>query len=255
MKKLLLFLLSVTLSFASSLQNLAHTLSPVEKAALLKEFSNSSKLHTTSFYELKKGWNSLIAPADGINVVETFHDASKIKYVLTYYKLGKLWAIYAPRESFNDMLFLKYLEPKVTFFVLAKKDVKIEIKSNHVSSTCASLLNDTNKYAFVTDSGIHRDYTLSHDARMLLQSRYYSHHDRGIYNDTRVTLIYPKIKSDKKKIFKYGPANPKVAIKFPKAYEGRLFYIYDYKQEKCFEGHFPSEKIPPFPILKELKTK
>lgn len=246
-------MLSVTISFATPLQNLAHTLSPIEKVALLKESSNSSKLHSTSFYQLKKGWNSLTTPIDGVNVIKTFHDASKIKYVLTYYKRGKLWAIYAPKENFNNMLFLKYLEPKVTFFVLAKEDVKIEIKSNHLNATCLALLNDTKKYDFVTDSGRNRDYTLSHDGTMLLQSRYYSHHDRGIYNDTRVTLIYSKIKSDKKKIFKYGPANPKIAIKFPKAYEGKLFYIYDYKQEKCFEGRFPSEKIPPFPILKELK--
>ncbi len=253
MKNLILFLLSCTLTFASSLQGIKYDISLDTREALLKEFSSSSKLYISNSYQLKDGWNKLVAPKDGVNVVKTFNDTSKIKYVLTYYELGKLWAIYAPNENFRDMLFLKYLEPNVTFFVLANKDTTVEIKSNHLSNACASLAKEIKKYALVTDSGRQRDYTLSSDATMLLQSRYYSHHDRGIYNDTRVTLIYPKLKSDKKKTFKYGPANPKVAIKFPKAYEGKLFYIYDYKQEKCFAGRFPSIKIPPFPTLKELK--
>ena len=254
MKKLLLFLLSVTLSFATPLQNLAHTLSPVEKAALLKEFSNSSKLHTTSFYELKKGWNSLTAPADGINVVETFHDASKIKYVLTYYKLGKLWAIYAPRESFNDMLFLKYLEKGVKFFVLAKEDIKVTIKSNSISQSCKKYADDTANYTTLTDSGIKESYTESRDNTISLQSRYYSHHTRGIYNDTRITLIYPKQKRTTKRTLKYAPAIPKMAILFAKEYEGKIFYAYDFKEKKCFKGVFPSKRIPPFPLLKEQKN-
>jgi len=254
-KKLLLLIVTVTLSFANSLQNLAETLSPTEKATLLKEFSKASdKLYTDSSYELKKGWNSFTTPKDGIDIVKTFHDASKIKYVLTYYPKGKLWAIYAPHKSFRNMLFLKYLEPHITFFILAKKDTTVEIKSNHLNGICKSINKNTKKYASVTDSGIQRDYTLSSDAKILLQSRYYSHHDRGIYNDTRVTLIYPKIESDTKKMFKYGPANPKIALKFPKAYEGKPFYVYDYKQKKCFKGYFPSERIPPFPMLRELNN-
>ncbi|SFV63042.1 hypothetical protein MNB_SM-5-791 [hydrothermal vent metagenome] len=254
MKKLLLLIVTVTLSFANSLQNLADRLSSVEKATLLKEFSNSSnKLYSGSSYKLKKGWNSFTTPKDGINVVKTFHDASKIKYILTYYPKGKLWAIYSPHKSFNDMLFLKYLEPHITFFILAKKDTIVEIKSNKVDGICKSISENRKKYASVTDSGIQRDYRLSSDAKILLQSRYYSHHDRGIYNDTRVTLIYPRIESDTKKIFKYGPANPKIALKFPKAYEGKPFYVYDFKQTKCFMGYFPSERIPPFPMLKALK--
>ncbi len=253
MKVIVLFFLLSISYFAKSLPNISETLTLREQKTLLKESSASTHLHSSSFYQLKKGWNKFTTPKDGVNVVKTFNNTSKIEYVLIYYKKGEIWAIYSPKKTFKDMLFLKYLEPNVTFFVLAKKDTKVDIKSNHLSSTCASLVNDTKKYAFVTDSGIERDYTLSADETMLLQSRYYSHHDRGIYNDTRVTLIYPKLKSDKKKMFKYGPANPKVAIKFPKAYEGTLFYIYDYKQEKCFAGRFPSIKIPPFPTLKELK--
>ena len=253
MKFLVLVFILCMSYFAKSLPNISEAFTVTEQKTLLEESSSSTSLYTTSSYQLKAGWNKLSTPKDGVNVVKTFNDISKIKYVVTYYKMGKLWAIYAPKESFHDMLFLKYLEPHVTFFVLAKKDTRIKIKSNHMSSACSALLDDTKKYGSVTDSGIEREYTQSDDAVISLQSRYYSHHDRGIYNDTRTTLIYPKIVSDKKRTMKYGPADPKVAMKFPKAYEGKLFYIYDYKQEKCFEGRFPSLKIPPFPVLKELK--
>jgi len=253
MKSFILLLMIFTLGFASSLQNLAHTFSQDEKVALLKEFSNPLKLHIGSSYQLKEGWNKLLTPQDGVNVVKTFHDTSKIKYVVTYYKTGKLWAIYAQNESFNDMLFLKYLEPNVTFFVLAKKDSFVEIESNHLNSPCQALVDDVQHYGFLTDSGISREYTLSDDKKISLQSRYYSHHDRGIYNDTRVTLIYPKLKSDRKRGFKYGPAIPKIAVKFTKAYEGKQFYVYDYKDKKCYKGVFPSLKIPPFPVLEVLR--
>jgi len=253
MKKLVLFFLSTLVAFASSLQELPETFSQTVKEKLLKEFERSSKLHSSKNYNLHKGWNRLITPKNGVNVPKTFNDTSKIKYVVTYYETGKLWAIYAPSESFNNMLFLKYLEPHITFFVLAKKATEVNIESNHINSSCEIFINDKKNYGSVTDSGISRTYSVSSDKIMALQSRYYSHHDRGIYNDTRVTLIYPKYKSDKKRTFKYGPAIPKIAIRFPKAYEGKSFYVYDYKLQKCYQGLFPSLKIPPFPVMKEIK--
>ncbi len=253
MRKIILILVSSVLALASSLQELKHTFSTTEKRFLHKKISTSSKLYKSDSYQLQKGWNLLTTPKDGINIVKTFNDISKIKYVVTYYNIGKLWAIYSPNETFSNMLFLKYLEPNVTFFVLAKKKTSITIKSNVMNKACKVFADDIQKYETLIDSGIGNKFTMSKSKIMALQSRYYSHHDRGIYNDTRVELIYPKISSDTEKIMKYGPAIPKVAIKFPKAYEGSLFYLYDFKDEKCFYGHFPSPKIPPFPVLKELK--
>ncbi|MDF1883166.1 hypothetical protein JHD49_04370 [Sulfurimonas sp. SAG-AH-194-C21] len=253
MKKIIFFLLSFSLSFASSLQNLADTFSTTQRELLYKEFSPFAKLHKTSVYKLTQGWNKFTSPKDGINIIKTFHDTSKIKYVVTYYETGKLWAIYAPKETFSNMLFLKYLEPNSTFFVLAKQDSEIKIKHNTLNSTCQKFVDNKTEYSSVLDSGISRDYTVSKDGKMSLQSRYFSHHDRGIYNDTRTVLIYPKYKTTTKNSLKYGPANPKVAIIFPKVYEAKKFYIYDFKQEKCFGGIFPSIKNPPFPILKEMK--
>ncbi len=239
--------------FANTLQEVPHSFTPLEQKSLYKELSSSPSLYTLKTYNLKKGWNRLITPKDGVDVQETFKDISKITYVTTYDTKSKSWAIMSNKEATLNMLFLKYLEPNITFFVLAKKDAIIEIKSNTLNSTCKAFVDDESKYAYVMDSGIFKESTVSDDGNIALQSRYYSHHIRGIYDDTRVMLIYPKYKSDTKRGFKYGPANPKVAIKYPKVYEGKKFYLYDFKQEKCFMGIFPSMKIPPFAVLKEIK--
>jgi hypothetical protein len=36
-------------------------------------------------------------------------------------------------------------------------------------------------------------------------------------------------------------------------YEEVTFYVADYFEKKCYEGIFPSRKIPPFPVLKKLE--
>lgn len=249
----LLVLLHISI-FALPLQNLSNSFGEMEQEYIKKELSaSSSPLYTLDTYSLKKGWNKLTTPKNGLNPIKTFNDASKIIYIVTYDKVSKLWVIMSHKEKNLNMLFLKYLEPNVTFFVLAKESIEIDIKSNILNTSCQVLVDNTKEYSSVLDSGISMKYTKSRDGLMSLQSRYYSHHDRGVYNDTRTLLIYPKIQSSQVKVLKYGPANPKVAIKFPKAYEEQKFYIYDFKQEKCFEGIFPSMKIPPFPTLKEIK--
>ena len=64
-----------------------HDLMPFKvKEILLKEFSSSLVLHETSSYQLKKSWNKLTSTQNGINIVKTFNDTSKIKYVVTYYE-------------------------------------------------------------------------------------------------------------------------------------------------------------------------
>jgi hypothetical protein len=89
---------------------------------------------------------------------------------------------------------------------------------------------------------------------MSAKSRYFSHHEKGIYNDTRIVLIYPKLEAKTKRSYKYGPAMPKTFFEFSKEYEAKKFFVYDFKEQKCFEGIFPSMQIPPFPTLKEIKT-
>lgn len=252
--KLLLGLLLFHFSLlATQLQEVKNSLSTHTLEQLKKEFlSSPSSLYASNAYNLKKGWNELTAPKDGIDVVETFKDISQIKYVLTYDVKSKFWAGMSNEESPSNMLFLKYLEPGVTFFVLAKKDVKVKVQSNLLDAICQKFYDDKSFNA-ITDSGTEQAYVDSLDDKISLQSRYFSHHMKGIYDDTRVTLFYKKEKNALQNSLKYGPASPKVAIKYSKAYEGKQFYLYDYKQEKCFMGIFPSRKIPPFPTLKELK--
>ncbi|MCW8837581.1 MAG: hypothetical protein OQK11_02650 [Thiovulaceae bacterium] len=252
--KLIILISTLCVALAANpLKDLANNFSKIEKLSLLEELNtSSSSLYKSKTYNLSKGWNILTTPKDGVDVVKTFQNTSEISYIVTYDYVSKIWAAYSPNKSFTDMLFLKYLEPNVTFFVLANKDVALEIKSNTANDTCKKFMEDKN-YEFLVDSGISKDYETSNDKKISLQSRYFSHHEKGIYNDTRILLVYPKIVSNQKQTLKYGPGNPKIAIKFTKAFEGKNFYVYDFKQTKCFEGLFPSRKIPPFATLKEVK--
>ena len=93
---------------------------------------------------------------------------------------------------------------------------------------------------------------LSKNQSLSIKTRYLTHHEKGIYNDTRVMLIYPNINTKGKATYRYGPASPKIAMKYAKEYEEKEFYIYDYKMRKCFKGYFPSMRIPPYPTLKEI---
>ena len=108
------------------------------------------------------------------------------------------------------------------------------------------------EFAVLTDSGMDEIYTDNKNKTMSVKSRYKTHYKIGIYDDTRVSLIYPKINTNLKNEFKYGPAKPKIQLLYAKEYEGKKFYIYDYKEKKCFQGLFPSMKIPPFATLKEI---
>lgn len=251
MKKILTLLtLSVGL-LATPLLQVAPSFSELEKGLLLEEFSKNAK--ASKEYTPKKGWNLFTAPNGGVDVSATFKDVSTIKFITTYDPKSKVWAMYAPNKNYPEtkILFLKYLEPKVKFFVLATKDTNIDIKSTNLGDACKKLQEDP-AYDFITDSGISREPTFSKDGSISIRSRYYSHNTKGLYSDTRVMLIYPKLKSKNKASLKYGPATPKVAFKFSKEYEAKKFYTYDYKEQKCYQGVFPSLRIPPFPVLKKL---
>ena len=254
MIKLLTFLLISISAVASPLVQLTNSFSKAERELLLEEHKNSSSyLHTSNSYSLKKGWNILTTPKDGIDIVKTFSDSSVFEYVVTYDEISTLWAMNTQNKTFakDIILSLEYLEPNITFFVLAKKDIEVKIQSLLVSESCKKIMQHE-KYDFIVDSGITREYTVSEDKNVSLKSRYYSHNEVGIYSETRTMLIYPKITSKTKRDKMYGPAKPKIELRFTSEYEGKKFFVYDFKEQKCFMGVFPSKKIPPYPTLREI---
>lgn len=252
MKKLLILLLFIYPLFAKPLQNLSSSFSSKEKDEFLHISSNTkNNLYNLTFYNLKKGWNQLTTPKDGVDTFKTFKE--NISYVVTYDKVSKLWAIYSPFKRIKGkVLLLEYLEPNITFFVLATKDIKIDIKSNFIDDKCRNFI-DNGKYNYILDSGIDMGEYIDTKNNITIKSRYFSHHELGFFRETRVMLIYPRLDSfDDGVKLTYGPANPKIVIKYDKNYQNKIFYVYDYKYKKCFKGAFPSKKIPPFPLLEEL---
>lgn len=252
MKKLLILLLFIYPLFAKPLQNINSSFSNKEKDELLYISLNSKdNLHSSKTYNIKKGWNQFTTPKDGVNLSKTFRE--NISYVVTYDKVSKLWAIYRPKHRIKGkVLLLEYLEPNITFFVLATKNIKVKIKSDYIYGVCKEFI-DSDNYNYIVDSGVEPKEFIEFKDAMSIKSRYFSHHELGFYRETRVMLIYPKINLDDKILnLTYGPANPKISIKYAKAYQNKIFYVYDYKYKKCFKGVFPSKKIPPFPLLEEL---
>jgi len=210
------------------------------------------------FYKIKKGWNYLHSHKDGIDVEATFKAKKEIEFVYVYDKLTKAWAGYSSNEKIAQsmdstrIIKLEDLEPKIGFYVYSKKDTKINIQTKEINLVCKKQMEKTN-FSSLLNSGINNAYTFNNDRTIGIKSRYTLHYKRGIYSDSRVLLIYPNIKIKSKKLLKYGPAKPKTALRYAKEYEGKAFYIYSYKDEKCFMGKFPSKMIPPFGSLKEIK--
>ena len=124
MIKLLTFLLLSIAVVASPLGQLNNSFSKAERELLLEEYKrSSSSLHTSKSYSLKKGWNILTTPKDGVDISKTFSDPSIVEYVVTYDEVSTLWAMKTQNKTFlkETILSLEYLEPNITFFVLAKK--------------------------------------------------------------------------------------------------------------------------------------
>ncbi|MFA6137823.1 MAG: hypothetical protein WC667_07035 [Sulfurimonas sp.] len=253
MKQLFTLSLFCITLLASSLQEVSPSFSQAEREILSKEIPSISALYNSKTYDLKKGWNKLTTPLDGVDVFNTFGTIAEVKFVVVYDSESKLWAAFSSEKLAGDLLLLKYLEPNVTFFVLADSGVKVDIKSNTINPACQKILEDK-QYDFLLDSGRTQDSVVSKDKTMSAKSRYLSHHEKGIYNDTRIVLIYPKVEAKTKRSYKYGPALPKTFFEFSKEYEAKKFFVYDFKEQKCFEGIFPSMQIPPFPTLKETSV-
>lgn len=212
-----------------------------------KESHYTKALYSEKSYDLKKGWNTLTTNSEGVDVKKTF---SKDELVVVYDDFSKLWASNKPT---HQQLYAKYIEPHITFFVYASRAKKVKIVSTQVSVTCQKLIN-TKGYKVVIDSALTKEPTYSSDKTMSLYSRYLSHYDRGIYNDTRVMLIYKELPTKvKKDTFRYGPAEPKSMVRFAKEYEGKTFYMYDFYEKSCYKGLLPSMKIPPFAVLQKLQ--
>lgn len=258
MKQLILFLLLLSGLLANSLQGLDASFSKDVQKQLLQKLSSEhfSSLHNKNTYTLSKGWNRLTTPKEGVDVIETFKNIPSVKLVILHDNVSNYWAGFTLDQDvlkdIKEMLLLKYLEPNVTFFVLSDRAMMLEIQSAQMNQTCQKILHD-NQYEILHDSGLSKNKAQSKDKSISINSRYHSHEYRGIYNDTRVTMMYKKIAKTSKKILKYGPAEPMVMLNFAQEYANKKFFVYDYLEKKCYQGVFPSQKMPPLPVLKELK--
>ena len=247
----------------SSLQDKVNlkTLSCKDKAYVLinnDEISYDTPEYRDSFYSLKRGWNYIDSHMDGVDVEKTFKNSFGVIFVYVYDKPTQAWAGYSPQKNNLDMMLntrilsLKKIEPNRGFYVYAKSSEKVNIVTTVQKGVCKTLMSDDN-YAFLTDSGIDSDTQYNEKKSIGLKSRYFSHYKRGVYSESRITLIYPKIKVEKVAELKYGPAVPKSTIEYTKEYENLNFYMFDHKKGKCYQGIFPSMKTPPFASLKEMK--
>jgi hypothetical protein len=72
-------------------------------------------------------------------------------------------------------------------------------------------------------------------------------------SDSKYMLIYKKDTKISKSLKLYELISPRLRITYPKNYESSKFYLYDLGKKICFIGIFPSDKVPPFPVLHELK--
>ena len=208
-------------------------------------------------YKIKRGWNKLKSHEDGVNIAKTFKN-NAILFVYVYDLTTKAWALYSPRSEIRSLarehrlLELQSIEPNLKFYVYANKSLNVKIAPNKMNETCLAL-SKKEGYLTLVDSGLNSNVQKDETHKISLASRYAAHYRRGVYNGTRVALIYPKIDVESNNVFRYGPAIPKAQLSYPKEYEEKIFYMFDYKFNKCYEGVFPSMKVPPFGMLKELK--
>jgi hypothetical protein len=214
-------------------------------------------LYKESSYKIKRGWNLLNTPQEGVDVAKTFQN---VEFVYVYDKRSSLWAAYSPRADLmkkikeSKLLTLKYIEPRRAFYVLATKSMKTTIHSKVPNAQCQALMKNKN-YEILYDSGIDNAFTFNTDTTLGLRSRNFSHTRRGVYNDSRVMIIVPKLKkyAADKTYRKYGPAIPKMMLLFNAAYAEKEFYAYDFLEESCRKGFFPSPKAPPAPVMLKVK--
>lgn len=214
-------------------------------------------LHHTNYYDLKKGWNYLTTPKDGVDVRKTFLD---VEFVYVYDKRSQEWAGFSPEAELmskikrSRILELNYIEPKQGFYVLSTKAMRVGIVSKLPNAECQKIMR-SKKYDLIYDSGADTSFSFNSIKSVGVKSRYLLHTRKGIYDDSRVLIMVPKLqKLSKNSILKkYGPAIPKMMIHFNEAYSEKEFFAYDYLNNLCYKGVFPSRRLPPQPTLKEFK--
>ena len=211
-------------------------------------------------YIIHKGWNYFSTPKDGIDIVKSFHNIENIQFIYSYDKNSKVWAGYSPHKELQmkmastRILNLKYIEPYRGFYIYASQTLRVNIKATVINKQCQSILDKG--YTLLIASGIDKKAVYNREKTLSIKSRYASHYRRGIYNDSRVALIFDAKKTSLKPshtLTKYGPVNPSVIIEYDKNLENSWFFVFDYFQKECYRGIFPSKKIPPFSTLQKLK--
>ncbi len=205
-----------------------------------------SNLFAEQILKLQDGKNNVVNNIS-IDVKKTFNNRDIAKVEL-YDKVSKKYAQY---PFIKDKLQLNEIENGVEFYVYAKKNIDIKLHIEVPSKVCQNLM-DNKKYNYLEDSGIDKKATIDQKSNIAISSRYYSNQLKGKYTNTKVVLIYPNIKTTSKMKYKYGPGLPKVIINYSKEYENKKFYIYDFFEKGCFQGYFPSVKMPPFRELRRI---
>ena len=211
-------------------------------------------------YIIHKGWNYFNTPKDGIDIVKSFHKIENIQFIYSYDKVSKVWAGYSPHKELQmkmastRILNLRYIEPHRGFYIYASQTLRVKIEATVINKQCQSILDKG--YSLLIATGIDKKAVYNSEKTLSIKSRYASHYRRGIYNDSRVALIFDTAKASLKssnKLNKYGPVNPSVIIEYDKSLENSWFFIFDYFQKECYRGIFPSKKIPPFSTLQKIE--
>jgi hypothetical protein len=228
---------------------------------LFADTSTTGTIEPTHVYNdiltLKKGKNTFIVHRYGIDTKTIFKNDAVQKVWLND-PLSRKTAVF-PKENNASLLELKFIEQNTMFFVLAYKDARIRLQHQSIEHPFCLQKSRLKDYETVIDSANNTNkktsFSKTHD--LSLTSRYISNYKKNTYDDTKIAVIY------KKKSFKahspstymtYGPAVPAVFLQYRKEYQSEPFFIYSFRNKKCYQGFFPSLKIPPFPTLHEISA-
>ena len=258
MRFLTLFVAGIIFFFTNPINGFCENFTDKTATKLLHASFKSSLKPVERIYKLKKGWNKLKAPKDGIDIAKTFAGNAEVTLVAFYAKQLQQWALFFHKdetvEGMANYLFLESLEPDKVFFVKSTKDSSVKIVKKKLSAICKKYLKNKN-YLSLVSSGVDKNPAFSKVNQIGVAPRYRSDFHRGYYNDSRILLIYPKLKQIEGKLQSYGPAEPYIKLRYDRNYESKEFFIFDYMNADCYKGIFPSQKIPPYPLLYKFSDK
>ncbi|MEA3228382.1 MAG: hypothetical protein U9P38_04835 [Campylobacterota bacterium] len=217
-------------------------------------------LKRDAHYKISKGWNYFATPIDGIDMVKSFQNSKDIKFVYVYDKTSKAWAGYSPLKELQEkiistrILNLKYIEPNRGFYLYASKNMTITTQGTVLNKQCQKIVDKG--YSVLIATAVDKKAVFNKTKTLSVKSRYAPHYRQGIYNDTRVALLFDEKKSSQKsskKPLTYGPAEPAVMISYDESLEDSWFFVFDYFKKECYRGMLPSKKVPPFSTLQKVK--